>query len=60
MRGSYVKFGGVSIKVRSCMGASGTGKIGICDGRMNNEKYTSMLEQVLQPSIEKMFNNNFL
>lgn len=52
-----VKFGGGSIMVWGCMSAAGTGKIFICEGRMNSEKYTSMLDQVLQPSIYKIFNN---
>lgn len=53
-----VKFGGGSVMVWGCMASSGTGLLFTCDGRMNSNTYTTMLDQVYQPSLGKMFNNN--
>lgn len=53
-----VKHGGGSIMIWGCMTSTGVGEIFMCTGRMNSRTYTSMLEEVLQPSIEKLFGMN--
>jgi transposase len=52
---STVKFGGGSIMVWGCMSARGTGEVFLCDGRMNATRYTSMLDEVLEASILRLF-----
>ena len=48
-----VKFGGGSVMVWDCMG-----KLFTCLGRMNSNTYIVMLEQMYQPSLDKIFNEN--
>lgn len=50
-----VKHGGGSIMVWGCMSASGVGELFVCEGRMNSQRYTSMLEEVLEVSALKLF-----
>lgn len=38
-----------------CMATSGVGEMFICEGRMNAERYITMLNEVLEPSILKLF-----
>lgn len=41
-----------------CMSASGVGEMILCEGRMNSNRYISMLQEVLEPSIEKLFEDD--
>lgn len=50
-----VKFGGGSVMIWGCMASAGTGELFICEGRMNSEKYTRMLDTVLNPSFSKIY-----
>lgn len=50
-----VKHGGGSIMVWGCMSAAGTGDVYLCEGRMNSIKYSAMLDEVLESSIYKLF-----
>lgn len=38
-----------------CMAADGVGEMFICEGRMDSNKYISVLEHVLMPSITRIF-----
>lgn len=38
-----------------CMSATGVGELSICEGRMNSSRYITMLEEVFEPSILKLF-----
>lgn len=37
------------------MTASGVGEMHLCEGRMNSTRYTAMLQEVLEPSVLKLF-----
>lgn len=50
-----VKHGGGSIMIWGCMAADGVGEMVLCEGRMNSEKYTAVLETALAPSITKIY-----
>lgn len=41
--------------VWGCMSASGVGELFLCEGRMNTRRYIGMLEEVLEPSALKLF-----
>lgn len=49
-----VKHGGASVLVWSCMGSNGVGNLEFIDGIMDKYKYVSILQQNLQPSVEKL------
>lgn len=53
-----VKFGGGSIMIWGSMSASGVGELFVCEGRMNSQRYISMLEEVLEPSALKLFDGD--
>ena len=38
-----------------CISADGVGELAVCEGRMNAQKYISVLTEHLQPSIFKLF-----
>lgn len=38
-----------------CMAASGVGEIFLCEGRMNSQRYVAMINEILEPSILKLF-----
>jgi transposase len=40
------------------MASSGVGEIFLCEGRMNAERYITMLNEVLEPSILKLFDED--
>lgn len=42
--------------VWGCMSASGVGELFLCEGRMNSNRYIAMLEEVIEPSALKLFN----
>lgn len=44
--------------VWGCMTASGVGELKVCEGRMNTARYIETLEEVLEPSIVKLFPDN--
>lgn len=50
-----IKGGGGSVMIWGCMAAKGVGTAFVCTGRMNSATYVNMLEQVLEPSITKIF-----
>lgn len=53
-----VKHGGGSVMIWGCMSASGVGEVFVCDGRMNSERYISMLDEVFEASVLKLFDGN--
>ncbi|KAI4456749.1 transposable element-related [Holotrichia oblita] len=50
-----IKGGGGSTMIWGCMATRGVGNAFICRRRMNSATYVGMLEQVLNPSINKIF-----
>lgn len=50
-----VKHGRGGIMIWGCMASLGVGEMHICEGRMNSEKYIAVLEEVLHPSITKIY-----
>lgn len=50
-----MKFGGGSIMIWGCISASGVGEIKVCEGRMNSDSYIATLEDHLEASIVKLF-----
>lgn len=53
-----VKYGGGSVMIWGCMTANGVGEVYVCEGRMNSSRYIDMLEEVLEPSIVKLFDSD--
>lgn len=44
--------------VWGCMTATGVGELFLCEGRMNSHRYIEMLEEVLEPSALKLFDED--
>lgn len=44
--------------VWGCMSASSMGKFQVCDGCMNSYHYLTMLEEALESSVLKLFNED--
>lgn len=55
-----IKHGGGSVMIWGCMAADGVGKMFICEGRMNSEKYVNVLETALVPSLSSIFGDTNL
>lgn len=53
-----VKHGGGSIMVWGCMSAAGVGEVFMCEGYMNSVRYTAMMEEVLEASILKLYEDD--
>lgn len=53
-----VKQGGGSIMVWDCMSAAGVAELFVYEGHMNSARYITIMEEVLEPSILKLFKDN--
>lgn len=45
------------VMVWGCMAASGVGRLSVCEGMMNGDKYVSTREKVMIPSAKDVFND---